>query len=141
MQRSDIVLAALAASGGATHTPVQVQKLFFMIDRRISGWIGGPFFDFQPKDYGPFDKEVYSQIEALSWAGDAAIEDGRMKTYRLTTQGQKKGEQLLASLDPTASNFIRELSSWVRGLSFADLVSAVYKEYPEMKANSIFREF
>jgi hypothetical protein len=34
---------------------------------------------------------------------------------------------------------IKILSEFVRKLSFSELVSAIYKEYPEMKKYSIFR--
>jgi hypothetical protein len=37
MERDDIILAGLAAGGeNATFTPVQVQKLFFLIDREAA---------------------------------------------------------------------------------------------------------
>ena len=45
MTRSEILLAGLAAGGeNATYTPVQVQKLFFLLDREASVALGGPFF-------------------------------------------------------------------------------------------------
>lgn len=36
--------------------------------------------------------------------------------------------------------YIGKVSTFVRTRSFNDLVSAIYKAFPEMKANSIFRE-
>jgi hypothetical protein len=41
MNRSDAVLAAMAAAGeNATFTPVQIQKLMFLIDREIPRLVG-----------------------------------------------------------------------------------------------------
>jgi len=143
MNRSELVLAVLAAGNGGAYTPVQVQKLFFLIDKKLSDHTGGPFFNFIPYDYGPFDKEVYRAIEALSESGEAEIIRNPcvgLKEYRLTTAGQKKGEQILRSLDLDNSDFIKRLSEFVRSLSFAELVSAIYKAYPEMKVNSVFKE-
>lgn len=142
MDRTDLVLAVLAASDGAAHTPVQVQKLFFLIDQKIPTFIGGAKFDFQPFDYGPFDHAVYRELESLSLRGLVEIgrtSDGRMNSYRATSAGLQMGRDRLGELDPVASDFIRRLSNWVRNQSFADLVSAIYREFPLMKVNSVFR--
>jgi len=140
MDRNDFVLAVFATSDGAIHTPVQVQKLFFLIDKKTSEEVGGPYFDFSPYDYGPFDIEVYNEISRLSLKEDMEIvTNQRFKKYKLTTQGQKKGEEILNSLDEITVEYIKKLSEFVRSLSFAELVSTIYKAYPEMKVNSVFR--
>src|SRR5207248_1751684 len=70
MERHNLVLAALAAGGeNASYWPVQVQKLLFLIDREASALVGGPHFDFKPYDYGPFDRAVYVELDALSAQG------------------------------------------------------------------------
>jgi hypothetical protein len=43
MIRADLVLAVMSAGRRALHTPVQVQKLFFLIDRNIADQVGGPY--------------------------------------------------------------------------------------------------
>jgi len=142
MEKKEFVLAAFAASGGAEHTPVQVQKLFFVIDREIPQLVGGPFFNFVAYDYGPFDCDVYNVLKQLEEDGDAQILyccPSGFRRYKLTAQGQQKGEGLLGTLDKKASEYIMALSDKIRKLSFAELVSAIYKAYPEMKANSVFR--
>jgi hypothetical protein len=144
LSRHDLVLAALAASGGGAHSPVQVQKLFFLIDENIAASIGGKQFDFQPKDYGPFDGAVYSEISALAREGLAEIEllsypPGRQ--YRLTPEGQARGQAILDKrLQPQVGGYVKQLSTWVRSQPFAQLVAAIYKKYPAMQVNSVFRE-
>jgi hypothetical protein len=136
------MLAALAASDGATHSPVQVQKLFFLLDRRIPSYTGGPHFHFVPYDYGPFDPEVYDELNRLEQQGFVVIEQQtstRWKSYRVTPQGQQRGEKLLSEINATAAMYIKDVSKWVRSLSFPQLVSAIYKAYPEMQVNSVFR--
>lgn len=143
VSRDEFVLAVLAASNGAAHTPVQVQKLFFLLDKKIPGLVGGPYFNFRPDDYGPFDSAVYSTLEHLSRDGAVAIEyvqDLRRKLYRTTPAGQDKGELNLATFDKPVQDYIRKLSEWLRGLRFAELVTYIYAEFPDMKANSVFRE-
>lgn len=143
MDRPEIVLAAMAASKGAVHTPVQMQKLLFVIDRKISQDVGGPHFNFEPYDYGPFDQGVYQVLEQLAKNGDVEIDVNagtRRRTYRLTPQGQRTGDALLSSKVSTAvGQYITRLSEWIRRQTFAELVSAIYRAYPEMRANSVFR--
>ena len=142
MDPRGIVLAALAPALGAAHTPVQVQKLLFLIDREIPEFVGGPIFDFQPYDYGPFDKAVYSVLETLERDGMVEVEEApglRWRKYRLTEWGQEAGLRVLGSMDSRASNYIKSISTFVRSLSFDKLLSAIYKEYPEMKVNSVFK--
>jgi len=141
LEREAFTLAVLSAANGESHQPAHVQKLFFLIDRVISDRLGGPYFNFQPYDYGPFDKAVYETLDLLESQGDVEISRSDMpsrRLYRLTRCGQEKGEKNLDSLDPEAQKYIKEASSLVRELSFANLVSAIYKAYPEMKENSVF---
>lgn len=141
MEKKDFVLGVLAASNEAEHTPVQVQKLFFIIDKEISKSMGGPYFNFTAYDYGPFDSQVYFELKKLEEEGDVEILQGvsGLRRYRLTVQGQGKGMNLLKSWDRKIADYIIALSGWVRSLTFTELVSAIYKTYPEMKANSVFR--
>lgn len=142
MNRTDFVLAVLSAADGAEHTPVQVQKLFFLLDRKVSHLTGGPHFDFAAYDYGPFDASVYGELRKLGAGGLVSIEtvsDSPVRKYRPTEAGLARGRRLLGSLPDGAEGYIRQLSVWVRRQSFASLVSAIYKEYPEMRANSVFR--
>ena len=43
-------------------------------------------------------------------------------------------------LPAEAQSFLTRLGTWVRSLGFKELVSAIYREFPEMRANSVFRE-
>jgi hypothetical protein len=47
----------------------KVQKLLFLIDREIPRLVGGPHFNFQSYDFGPFDRDVYDTLEALAAQG------------------------------------------------------------------------
>jgi hypothetical protein len=42
-------------------------------------------------------------------------------------------------MDKKAIAYIRQASEFVRSLSFTQLVSAIYKAYPEMRENSVFQ--
>jgi len=141
MTRSEILLAGLAAGGeNATFTPVQVQKLFFLLDREAAAALGGPFFNFVPYDYGPFDQAVYAGLDDLARQDLALIQSaGRYRVYGLARAGHQRGRQVLSSIDPDLRTYISNVASWVRQLSFQQLVAAIYNKYPEMKVNSVFR--
>jgi len=140
--REDVALAALAPAGGRAHTPVQVQKLMFLLDENIPDVLGGPLYHFTPYHYGPFDKEVYQTLDALSRKGlvEVVIGSGNWREYRLTPEGQAQGLFCLERLGPRAADYVRRVSEFVRSLSFSELVSAVYKAYPEMRARSVFQD-
>ena len=141
--RQRFVLAALATDPATEFAPVQVQKLFFLLDENLGDILGGRQFEFNAYDYGPFDKAVYSELEILKNLGLVDIVDigpshGRRR-YSLTPRGQEAGQLALSNLPESVGEYIRDLSSWVRSLSFAQLVGAIYKAYPQMRENSIFQ--
>jgi uncharacterized protein len=141
MDRDGILLAALAAGGeNASYTPVQVQKMFFLIDREASHLVDGPHFNFRPYDYGPFDRSVYDGLDALSQRGLALIHStGRYRSYGLSHAGFQDGLAALGALPDSAKDYIVSLASWVSQLSFEQLVASIYNRYPDMKVNSVFR--
>ncbi len=141
MNPKDIILAGLSPGDGASYTPVQVQKMFFLIDRNIPELVDGPIFNFQPYNYGPFDKTVYEVLEQLSIEGLVDIvPDYNWNSYKLTVDGQKLGDEVFSHLDAVAQKYITEVSNFVRSLSFTQLISAIYKKYPDMRVNSVFQE-
>src|SRR5713101_3682080 len=94
IKQDDIVLAVMAAGKGATHSPVQIQKLLFLVDKRLSDHINGAHFNFQPYHYGPFDTNVFTVLDKLEGRGLLCIDrepDRRWKSYRLSPTGQTKG--------------------------------------------------
>jgi hypothetical protein len=141
-QRQMIMLAALAAESGSVFAPVQVQKLFFLLDQNLASDLGGKQFSFEPYDYGPYDRAVYSELETLALRGLVAIEAtagaGRRR-FSLTAAGYEAGQKVLRQLTSRAQDYLVRVSSWVRSLSFAELVGAIYQQYPDMKVNSVFR--
>jgi hypothetical protein len=141
MDQNDVILAAMAAGNRAEHTPVQIQKLLFLVDKRVAGDVGGPFFSFDPYHYGPYDPTIFDRLRILEAKGFVQIHrvrDRNWKSYSLTESGYRQGMTLLNALDAKVRDYLYRLSSYVRSKSFAELVSAVYDAYPDMKANSVF---
>ena len=142
LTRREVVLAALASAGeNANFTPVQVQKLFFLIDREAARLLNGPHFAFRAYDYGPFDSAVYDQLMLLKFEANLEIMGGgQYRLYTLTPDGFAEGQRIVSKLPTEAAKFLAAAAEWVRRLSFQQLVAAIYRAYPDMKVNSIFRE-
>ena len=143
MNRDDYVLASMAMAGREPLSPVQVQKYFFLLDRNVPEDVAGGHFDFQPYDYGPFDKEVYQTLDALQARGlvEIASPNGRgVRLYRLSETGIREAAEPLKRVPEYIKTYARSVADWIRPLSFTQVVSAIYAQYPEMKVNSVFRE-
>lgn len=141
MDRREVVLAALAAGAGEPHDPVEVQKMFFLIDEKIPDEVDGPHFNFQPYNYGPFDRDVYVELEAAARDGLVRmIPRGTWSEYELTEEGQEAGREALEQLSDRGAKYLRAVSDFVRSLSFDELVSVIYKAFPEMRENSVFEQ-
>ena len=143
MNRQDLLLAVLAAAEGQAYQPVQLQKALFLLSQNIPEVVcDGPGFGFVPYDYGPFDSDVYAEAQRLKAAGLAEIgpsTQGRWSAYSASHDGVTRGREVLGRLTPAQREYIEEVSSWVRRLSFAALVKSIYEAYPEQRANSIFQ--
>ena len=139
--RVDIVVAAFAAAGpGVSFDPIRVQKLLFLIDRVVSERIGGPFFDFRPYRYGPFDSAIYGVIEEMVSAHDAQIDtSGPYPRYSLTEAGDARGEVVLASFPAPVTDYFGRAARWIRLMPYRRMLAAIYREYPEMAENSVVR--
>lgn len=130
----------MAPGGGYRYTPVQVQKLLFLIDRQIPEHVGGPHFHFEPYHYGPFDRTVYNQLDQLATQGLVAIDlSSAPRTFTLTPEGVARGTTALNTLPDAIRDFISRTSAFVRTQNFSSLVSAIYKAFPEMRENSVFQ--
>lgn len=143
--RADWVLLAIDASPAKTLSPVQLQKALFLFSRNLDEEQRGvpEFYDFEPYDYGPFDRAVYGDAEALEEEGDIIIDDststGRRR-YSATPDGSQRASRLRNSIGPDVQEYLNRVVRWVCSLSFNGLVKAIYAEYPEMKKKSVFQD-
>lgn len=140
MERPRYVLAVMSASQQPEYEPAQLQKLFFLMDREAAQHTGGPYFDFRPYDYGPFDVKVYEEVESIAKQGFAVVDNsGFYRRYSLTLAGITDGKAALNEFTPGGRDYAARAANWVRSVSFNQLVSEIYKRYPDMKENSVFR--
>ena len=142
MDRTDWTLLAIAAAEGDRLTPVQLQKALFLIGQTVPSVDQSNFYSFKPYNYGPFCQTIYADAEDLSARGFISIVSGPGQTwsnYQITPQGTERAQELLAQLDDHQKNYLKGLISWLKGLSFEQLLSYVYERFPDYAVNSMFR--
>lgn len=132
MTKKDIILYVLSIASDNTLSPVQIQKLLFLIDKECN--IGKHFFKFVAYDYGPFDKTIYNELDELVKSDDVdvLISHG-VRQYKLINH---KITQLEFTDD--VSEKIKQLCEFVKSCSFKELLVDIYKKYPEMAKNTAF---
>lgn len=139
----DWTLLVIAAAGGKSVSPVQLQKTLFLLSRNLSAkdLQVDRLYSFEPYDYGPFDYAVYHDAEKLEAEEQVTIDQAgsRFRSYRATSTGLEQASRLRAKLSPITTGYLDKIVGWVSNLTFNQLIEAIYKAYPEMAKNSVFR--
>lgn len=141
MERKDWTLLVVNAAGAWGLSPVQLQKSLFLIGKKLPSEVGNSFYKFEPYDYGPFDAAIYEDARTLGLEGlvtTSGVSGKSWVYYRITPKGKEAAVQLAAGLKPQVLDYINEVVAWVQRLSFVGLITAIYREYPEYKVNSVF---
>lgn len=142
MKNKDITLLTIASAQGDGLSPVQLQKSLFLIGK--SGLAGLPddFYEFYPYNYGPFNPEVYSEADALVNEGlvNGIEKPGRTwRTYVISAEGQAYAVKSKKQIHKQLDKYMEEVVSWVKSLTFNELLRAIYAKYPEYRENSVFQ--
>lgn len=144
LSHDEIALVVLSLADGGSFTPVQIQKALFLATDKVSqAFRKGSNYQFEPYDYGPFDWQVYTDVENLERRGLAQIDQqpgSRWRTYAASPAGVAEGRRLAERLAADQRAVLQKIVNLVRSLSFNELVSAIYKAYPPMRARSVFRD-
>jgi len=142
MQKKDWTLLAIAAAKEGGLTPAQLQKSLFLIEKNYPGNLDS-FYKFEPYNYGPFDKTVYEDARSLASVKMVkmnGVQGQRWSKYYVTPEGEVEATRLQAVADAKLVAYLSKVVQWAQGLSFTQLVSSIYKHYPDYKINSVFRE-
>lgn len=140
----DWTLLVIAAAKGEPLSPVQLQKSLFLIGQNLTAAQrkSRQFYEFKPYDYGPFSAAIYSDATLL--ASERLIEiSAQTASYRVyvsTNEGIERATAFRSGLDEIAVKYLDAVVNWARHNSFESLIKSIYKTYPEMRRNSIFRQ-
>lgn len=141
MERKDWTLLVINAAGPSGLSPVQLQKCLFLIGKNLPEVVGDSFYQFIPYNYGPFDQAIYVDAQRLIDEKLVTFAQVAGKTwgfYIITLQGEEAAERIEPQVSPAVLTYIGAVVAWVQQLSFTQLLSAIYQQYPEYRANSVF---
>jgi len=140
MTKKDWVLLLINFAGEKGLSPLKLQKSVFLLSKNLHEDLSKDFYNFIPYNYGPFSKEIYTDIDILDSEGLIKIlefKDRKWPEYHITSKGVKKSEKLILHLDDKTKKYLEKLVNWVNSLSFLELIHIIYSNYPEYKANSV----
>ncbi|MDE2820854.1 MAG: hypothetical protein OXI40_14070 [Chloroflexota bacterium] len=132
IQASDVLLAIVSAAGEQIDL-AQLQKVAFLISEEFDQDLVN-FYEFRKYNYGPFCQAIYGDLEMLQGLGFIHIKEGNQKTYSVAHQLGLENFNLPVRL----KQYIMETVTWVTGMSFNELLNAIYYLFPEYQENSIF---
>jgi hypothetical protein len=140
----DWTLLTIAAAKGEPLSPVQLQKSLFLISQNLTAAQRKckQFYEFKPYDYGPFSAAIYSDANILELERlvEISMQVASHRVYIATIAGIARAAELRSGLDEVAVKYLDAVVSWARHNSFETLIKSIYKTYPEMRRNSIFRQ-
>jgi uncharacterized protein YwgA len=142
MERKDWTLLAISFAEGEPMSPVQLQKTLFLLGRNFPSEVGQDFYEFTPHYYGPFSATIYDDAAQLAADGLVRVERQPWRSwaeYTATPRGMARAGDLNKHAPPQAVLYLKATVDWARSLSFQQLVSAIYKRYPDQRANSVFQ--
>lgn len=137
--RRDWPLLVLLFAGKPLY-PVHLQKILFLLGKALPEGDQKAFYGFRHYDYGPFSSAIYEDLEVAEQNGYVEIQQGRVRTYALTPEGTDRAQAVLPLAAPATRAHLEDLCTWASGLTFSQIVKAVYARYPETRQNSVFVE-
>ena len=136
--RIDILLKIITAAEGDPISPVQLQKVAFLVGQECADYLPQSYYKFVPYDYGPFSAKLYQDAELLEKQGLISIDvnsNGGWKEYSATFRSSSADTN---SIPEIVTNYIDRAVEWAMKLTFRELVSSIYYNFPEYRENSIF---
>ncbi len=142
MKKKDWIFIVLNCSKDKTLSPVQLQKSLFLLKYMNPDTFSNNFYNFIPYHYGPFCLQIYEDADFLKSKNLININTniiGRWKIYSINDKGLKYVDILKKKIKPEVYDYALEIVEWIKSKSFSQLISAIYKQFPEFKVNSVFK--
>ena len=138
LKRTDILLHIIVSAQGDPISPVQLQKVAFLVGQECPNDVPSDYYRFVPYDYGPFCSEIYQDVEELEQQGYITISPNHYGTRKEYCATFRSSDVDFSSIPESVAEYIPRLVDWAKRLSFRELVSAIYQKYPGYGVNSIF---
>jgi len=92
-------------------------------------------YAFEPGPYGPFSRQVCSDLDALLAAGlierQKAGHSVGIPTYHVSSEGRRRAEELRGELKAGWAAYLTDLRGWLDRQTFSTLWRHISKRYPE----------
>lgn len=144
MNKKEWTLLAISFADDAYLSPAQLQKSLFLFEHNKPRATGSDFYDFIPYNYGPFSSEIYFDVKSLCEEGLVKLGrpvGQRWIGYCITKEGRAYRDSLKANVPREDHVYLSKIVKWARSLTFRQLLSYIYKKFPQYKVNSVFMEW
>lgn len=143
--RQRALLVFIGDAGPNDLDPVRIMKGMFLIARETPpDWLPSEArYQFMPYNYGPYSSAIYADLDELERLGYVRPERAlgqHWKHYWLTPRGREMAVASAATLGRDVVRYINSVRGFVTRLSFRDLLTAVYRRYPDYAVNSVFQQ-
>ena len=123
--------------------PIRIMKGLFLIAMEApKKWLPREArYKFEPYDWGPYSVDIYSDLDQLieyKYIKTIEIPDHSWKYYSLTSMGIKISKSVAKDMDPRMVKYLQTIREFVDSLSFHELLTAIYRQYPKYAVNSVF---
>lgn len=149
LNRMDLLLLLLLADGKkGINEPIEgktrLQKQLFLSQKRLQDHKIDKPYSFRPYHYGPYCKEIYSDIDLLEKDGVVKEESkvdnygGIVRVFSLTQQGIAEVQSMLKStIIKEQFEIIRAVKREFNSMSVVDLVGYTHEAYKEYATKSV----
>ena len=137
-ERLKVLLLFLSEEAGQYPSDqVRIMKGLFLLSRPNHVLDGE--YKFVPYSYGPFDPQVYRDINSLWLSGliEVRANSGSTRIHTLTPEGSKLTHSLRAEFSKQQLSDIRAAKERVSQKPFRRMLEDIYQEYPEFSENSV----
>jgi hypothetical protein len=124
--------------------PVRIQKGMFLFAME-AGVPARERYGFKPYDYGPMSAAIYRDLDALverELIERTAVKGKSWSQFRATNLGHEAGRDALAKAQAErrleAARLLYDIKQRVANLPFNELLTNVYRDYPEYAVKSVF---
>jgi len=141
MTRKDWTLLALHYAGGTPLPPVKLQKALFLLGEQFGRKLGD-YYTFVAHYYGPFDPNIYRDVESLVREGLAVAEAQPGRSwfqYYISPHGVREARRVQRQLPKDAVQYLKKVIQWILPLTFEQIVRTIYRYFPEYGKNSVFQ--
>ena len=142
MDRKEMLLLTVATAEDGGLTPVQLQKALFLIGESKLDGLPTDYYEFVPYNYGPFDPTIYNEADdlgAIDQVAQIPVPGRSWAVYHITPSGQAEAQRIRSKSDPNLVAHVRAIVQWITGLSFSELLRAIYSAHPQFRENSVFQ--